>query len=534
MRRCLIVMILMGGMGTGCEKKPEVALSIPEPVSQVESQLEAEVEKKPAPAAREFSVLVYNVENLFDLDQVALFDDYASEIYTSRHFLTKLRNTAEMIMAAEEGRGPDIVLLQECEGDQTPGDWSGNVQEELGRLKQQTLEQWLGDVESVPQEVRGLPSYVWLLAALAEAGADSYQMVVADYIPPASANQGPVHVNVVLSRFPVIESKTHHLVDARSILEVVLDVEGHPFRLFNNHWKSGASRPETEIIRVGNAKVLRQRLDVLLHENPLEDILIGGDLNSHYNHSALYPDMKQTGIQHILGSHGNERLMVQSGSTGLYNLWFELPFEQRGSELYRGRWGTLMHIILAPGLYHRSGIQYVDNSFNVIRQEGKNTHPVTGAPLAWSGAGEGSGFSDHFPVIARFRTQGAEQADFIILDNPSEDATGPADQPKFDYTSISKDAVGVWDPSNVPNAQLQREFFWVDGIVEANNPFTLRVGEQLFGVWSHDAELREHLFGSFPTGSPMRFIGELGRHRGNWQFVIHDESWISGVSETRP
>ena len=50
----------------------------------------------------------------------------------------------------------------------------------------------------------------------------------------------------------------------------------------------------------------------------------------------------------------------------LYNLWFELPVEQRYSEVWRGRRGTLMHLLVTRGLYDAAGISYVDGSFNKL------------------------------------------------------------------------------------------------------------------------------------------------------------------------
>ena len=53
-------------------------------------------------AARTFTVVAYNVENLFDLDGQAQFEEYQPDRYTPAHALTKLRNTAR-VLARYEG-----------------------------------------------------------------------------------------------------------------------------------------------------------------------------------------------------------------------------------------------------------------------------------------------------------------------------------------------------------------------------------------------------------------------------------------------
>ena len=68
-----------------------------------------------------FTVLTYNVENLFDADGVALFDDYKVDSgYTPRKLLTKLQSIASVLKSVDDGDTPEIVLFQELEADFTP------------------------------------------------------------------------------------------------------------------------------------------------------------------------------------------------------------------------------------------------------------------------------------------------------------------------------------------------------------------------------------------------------------------------------
>ena len=81
---------------------------------------------------------------------------------------------------------------------------------------------------------------------------------------------------------------------------------------------------------------------------------------------------------------------VQGEGPDLYNLWFELPVEQRYSEVWRGRRGTLMHLLVTRGLYDAAGISYVDGSFNKLCVPGLNADAF-GRPLKWNFAGETGG-----------------------------------------------------------------------------------------------------------------------------------------------
>ncbi|MFM8334201.1 MAG: endonuclease/exonuclease/phosphatase family protein, partial [Opitutaceae bacterium] len=373
----------------------------------------------PLLSARTFTVVAYNVENLFDLDGVSVYEDYEPARYTPAHALTKLRNIARVVAKFDGGRGPDVLLLSEIEVDATPGAAAPDYDAILQRLRGTTLDQLLG-AKPLDPAVADLPAEALLLKALADAGMTGYQVITGENVTaPGSERRQEIRC-AVLTRLPVRDVRSHPTLNARAILEVQADVDGAPLYLFANHWKSGASDPETEPVRVANARTLRARLDAILAMDPNADIIIGGDLNSQYNQRQRYPRMKETGINDVLGSQGNELAVRQPGCP-LYNLWFELPPEQRGSDTYRGEWGTLMHLLISRGLYDRAGVQYIDNSFAVGIFEGLNAD-AKGLPLRWQFTGPaGRGASDHFPVSARFRTVPDGRADqWVNLTNPSD------------------------------------------------------------------------------------------------------------------
>ena len=90
-------------------------------------------------------------------------------------------------------------------------------------------------------------------------------------------------------------------------------------------------------------------------------------------------------------------MLLEQRQPQWYNLWYEWPTEERGSDTYRGYWGTLMQLIISNGMYDKTGLSYVNQSFKVD-DFGFNTYSVSGMPKRWSSFGTGSGYSDHLPL----------------------------------------------------------------------------------------------------------------------------------------
>lgn len=480
-------------------------------------------------AARPFMVVVYNVENLFDLDGKAGFEDYQPAKYSRAHALTKLQNIPKVLAKFEGGRGPDVIFFDEIEVDQTPGAEPPNYDAVLQRYAGTTIERMVMGPDFSP-EVEDLPAEALLAKAMADHGMTGYHVVAAENIKTAASTHPLAQKCVIFTRFPVKAVRSHATLDARAILEVQVEVDGAPLYLFNNHWKSGAGDPVTEQARVENARTLRKRLDEILHADPNADIIIGGDFNSQHNQKQRYPKMKTTGMNDVLGSQGNE-LAVRGTHRDLYNLWFELPAEERGSDTYRGEWGTLIQLIVSRGLYDYRGVQYVDNSFGVAKFTGLNADEK-GLPIRWSFDGPtGSGFSDHFPVYAKFLTVTDNRPDrYLPLRNASAD-TGTSAPNRIDYGKVDVEKVAL-TPAQLPDGTLIRtsafkgKIFRVEGTVARGKRLAVQFRGDTYDVWSYDAALRSKLREAWKAGQTVKFYGELGQYRGRWQFVVQDARWV--------
>jgi len=474
--------------------------------------------------AREFTVLAYNVENLFDVDGVAVFDDYAqhesgdSLTYSRRKLLTKLRNTTAVLKELNDGDGPEIILFLELEADFTPETTVPDLQAFVEELAGTPVEAML--TSEWKEEYSGVPSVAWLFKSMSDAGLTGYTAVVG---PAKGMDSGIAHTNAVFSKFPITEVRWHPVVQARDILEAAIDVDGHPLHLYVNHWKSGASDPEREPGRVQNAAVLRRLLDARLAEDPYADIVLGGDFNSHYNHSRLYPGI-ETGINDVLGAQGDELAIRKLNGPDLYDLWFELSPEARYSEVWRGRRGSLMHLMLTRGLYDQRGVRYLDGSFNKLVLPGLNADAL-GRPLPWTFAGaSGGGCSDHFPVYARFTTGDGPAGHYIALDHPSAGEDAPDYEMPLGYTPEARldlpDGAFLSSLAEEALGPYVNHLYRVTAQVSGLRPLTLDLTGVPWPAYAPDRAVFRKLFELKKDGGRHAFVVKPGIWRGRRQLVV--------------
>jgi len=367
-----------------------------------------------AAAAREFTVLVYNVENLAGADGRTLSNDYRPQLYSRTHLMTKMNNIARVCAQFNDGNGPDIILFQEIERDINSDQYTFDHQGMLRHFDGTPIEEMLG--ARYNREIARMPVEALLLKTLSDRGMKGYRVAAADDAMVPGPRRVVSHINVIFSRFAIGSVQTYLLEDAPAILEVQVEVEGRPLYLFNNHWKFGVDNTFSERSRIDAAELVRERLDEILGVNPNADVIIAGDLNCLHDQKVRY-GWKRTAVNDVLRA-GNEERLLRGDRVDLYNLWNELPANQRGSGLVDGRWTTFMQMILSRGLYDLNGVQYIDNSFEVAAFAGLNVN-AEGQPYRWSFKGVGQGFSENFPIVARFRTVPNNRTDQYIELKPN-------------------------------------------------------------------------------------------------------------------
>lgn len=488
-----------------------------------------------AASAKEFTVVTYNVENLFDADGVATFDDYAEtggeHAYSPAKLLVKLQNVAKVLKTFNDGAGPEIVCFNEFEIDFTPETATKDYAAVLAEYRNTTVGKML--TTGLNDKIRGLPVEVLLLKYLQDEGLTGYEVAIGRDQPDlealASKDRGirrKAHKNAVFSKFPIKDVQSHSTPDARDILEVTLDVHGHLLVVFVNHWKSGAGDVNSEEARRRNARTLRGRVEAILAADSSADVILTGDFNSHYNQSKVYPRLGQTALNGVLGSQGDEAATAAATGYSLYNLWHEVPANRRFSDHYDGAWGTLMQTMITPGLYDRRGVQYVDNSFGAVILDGVNTLGPLKLPRRWTNAGRGAGWSDHFPIAKRFRTvEDGDAAKRTGLANPGTD-DAPAGLIGTGIDGFDPESASDFKPEYAKDAATHiGQLYRVRGKIVSLRPLAVAVGGDEYLLHSHDDDLRQELR-SYPKGGRLEFVGEFALHRGKLQFIIEEDDWI--------
>jgi len=321
-------------------------------------------------AASSFTLMDYNVENLFDLEYSGSeYHDYipnTSMQWNKKNYTNKLQNIAKVISDVKA----DIVTLEEIESDQALKDL------------QNTL-----TYKNNPYKYRAI----------------------------TTKKKSVVHT-ALLSKFPIL-AQDEIIVNAfdniRSILVVTLDIKGNKLTLFINHWKSKGG-PESK--RLPYAKALKK---YITSHKQIKEYIITGDLNANYNEYKTFKKSRRhndtkgiTGINHILKTLDKNKLVTKKRLLNTrhflhYNLWMELPKKKRWSHNFYGKHGSLDHIIIPRTLFDNKGIDYVKGSFKVfnpryliskknIIQRWKRT---TRKPIHYTG----KGYSDHLPLVAQFK-----------------------------------------------------------------------------------------------------------------------------------
>lgn len=473
--------------------------------------------------ATDVTVMAFNVENLFDADRKSPYDDFkvdgaGLDVWSPEELARKLGAIIEVLRSIDGGKGPDVVVLNELEVDQTP-ESTVAVDAFLAQTKGKDYRKLLRS--DMAEDLRGAPVEAWLAKALEDSGLGGYRMVLGE----VGVGSNEAIRNVVLTRLPVRATRQHKVEGARAIIEVRLDLAGRSLTVFANHWKSGAGNATAERTRMQNAHVLRTRLNEILAEDAQAEVIVAGDLNSHHDHSRRYPYLIETGINDVLGAQGDPWKLRAKGGADLYNLWYDLEPARRRSDCFRGEWGTLMHLIVSKGLADGQGAEYVAGSFRTVEINGLTSHPATGLPWELTRVGPGAGVSDHFPVVARFRVhpEGAPDAG-----NPLRRPLQEADRPLPCFPSLDKASLRAAEIVNaLDTASLAKavgEPFRLRG-EWGGNRMTVRIGDQVFPVYAGDTNLAAGLK-SLPAGTKIDWIGLLAVHKGRLQFTIETAEWV--------
>ncbi len=204
----------------------------------------------------------------------------------------------------------------------------------------------------------------------------------------------PELVQLVGKKFHTVflagDDKTRDIIEAEFKLNAGSNQS--PLYVFVNHWPSRWGGQEaTDPLRRSAAQTLRIRVDQILGKDPQADIIIMGDFND-------YPT--DPSIQQVLRAHG---LNPNAYPGDLINTTWKLHQEpNKGTYMYRGKWGVLDQIIVSQGMVDKQDFDWVFDSTHPFAEdylfvtEGK----YAGWPFRlFAGGKYHGGYSDHLPIL---------------------------------------------------------------------------------------------------------------------------------------
>lgn len=483
--------------------------------------------------SQSYTFVAYNAENLFDLDEISVYDDYKTTdengepLYTPVHVLTKLTNVVLIMQQYNAGKGPDVIAFSEIESDFTPSHRHVDSKDFLAKWNDRTISDMI--TNNLTEEIMDIPAELLLLKAMEDNGLTGYDISVG-YSELKNDKPTSAIKNVLFSKLPILKEKTkrHELEQARPILETWIDVKGNQLIIFVNHWKSGASSKDMEAIRVENAAVLKKRIDQLRNQNALVDFIIAGDFNTLYNQQFYIKGINTFAFRDVLLTTGNEQKVASAQTDSVYNLWYEIPYNKRGSEAYRGELSTLMNIIIPAGMYNYSGVSYVDQSFKVGAFPGLNTLSYAQVPIRWDSYGTGSGFSDHLPVSMEFMVKDNASGAIQFVAEFGKEQKEDAEHVKIEF-ELPKEGEFIKfsdiNPFDMRKKEYYNQLFYCDLVVDENNE--VKIGIVDYKVYAASRDIKKKLDDMRnKNGGKVRFYARNILYKSTWELYIDSENHI--------
>ncbi|MCX6150241.1 MAG: hypothetical protein NTX22_06940 [Ignavibacteriales bacterium] len=305
----------------------------------------------------------WNLENLFDTeDDPAKNDDEftpsSEKKWDQEKLDKKLSNISKVILSMNDGIGPDILSVEEVE--------HKALLDTL--VKKYTI-------------------------------AKNYKVAYAESPDERGIDVGLIYNSDIFNLISII-TDTVNLPDkwpTRLILNVnLLTRDKDTISVFVNHWPSRrGGETESEVNRLMAALVLRTEVNKLFLRNYHAKIIILGDFNDEPNNKSISETLnaKDFDCSNI----------SQVNSKDLFNLAYKKSQAGEGTYLYQLNWNMLDQIIVSGGLLQQ---KYICDSFEIYKPEIMVTRSgkFKGAAFPTYGGGNRylGGYSDHFPVIAKF------------------------------------------------------------------------------------------------------------------------------------
>ena len=305
---------------------------------------------------QEYTVLSYNVENLFDtFDDPKVPDEEflpdSEKKWTHERYQKKLDDLAKVISEVNPLETPEIIGLVEVENQ--------SVLEDLIRTNALKDRQYAIIHEESP-DYRGID--VALIYRK-----DAFTEIMHETLP------------VVFPEDSAFKT--------RDILHVVGMIRNKSVHVFVNHWPSRIGGDEkTEPKRILAASVLKKRVNLMLTIDPKANIIIMGDMNDEPANKSL---------QEILGAQSPD-----SGAE-LVNLMWPDDVEGLGTYFYSGNWNMLDNLVVSGKMINGKQVRVENHKGHIYSNPWMiftNKNGDKTPNRSYVGNKYLGGVSDHFPV----------------------------------------------------------------------------------------------------------------------------------------
>ncbi len=318
-------------------------------------------------AKNTFTIVTYNVENLFDTIDSPDTDDAeflpsSESKWISVRYNEKLKNLDKVLSSINANELPEIIGLCEVENRAVVEDLC--KQSNLAKGKYKVVHE-----ESI--DPRGID------VALMYRESEFKYLSHSKFFALDSANQ------------PI---KSRNILYVKGIAS-----QGDTLHIFVNHWSSrrgGADASEPK--RVAFATALRKRVDSLLNRNSKPKIVIMGDCNDEPSNKSI----KDVLLANNTKNNANKK--------DLYNLMYDKHLNKEGTHFYKTAWNMLDNMIVSQQLLDdKKGFHTDYEGGTIFKPEWilyKNQKTGEQSPSrSYAGKKYVGGYSDHLPVYVMLR-----------------------------------------------------------------------------------------------------------------------------------
>jgi hypothetical protein len=304
----------------------------------------------------QFTVVFYNVENLFDTedDPANKGDDEwlpeSENQWTPERYEKKLTDLAKVLSAISNGL-PIIIGLCEVENHRVVADLAARDALAKGKY---------GIIHRESPDSRGID--VALLYRRALFAPDSFA-------------------------FHTVTLPNPDRPTTRDILYARGNLKGHRLHMFVNHWPSrSGGQEQSEPNRMEAARVLKSKMDSILVIEPDARILAMGDFNDYPNNRSLNEGLRAKGVK---PSH-------------YYNFMERMAKDGLGTYFYKGEWGVLDQFIGSwPLVESTTGLTATSDAAGIFKEDWilhVSKEGVASPSRTFGGPNYYGGYSDHLPI----------------------------------------------------------------------------------------------------------------------------------------